>query len=180
MYRMNRCRGFTLLELLIVLMVAAVLAAAAVPGLDAFILNARRTADVNGFVTAVQLARGEAFKRGRPVVLCKTADGTSCGGTDVNFDDGWMVFVNRDGDSPPRRDADEPQLYAYRPGTSATITANRRLFEFRPFGRRSTNGTVTFCDRRGAEQARAVVVSFTGRPRVTRNGPGMRPVTCEF
>ena len=91
---MNRCRGVTLLELLVVLMVAAILAAAAIPGLGAFILNARRTADVNGFVTAVQLARGEAFKRGRAVVLCKTADGVSCGGSGVDFGQGWMVFVN--------------------------------------------------------------------------------------
>ena len=177
---MNRCRGITLLELVMVLTVAAVLAAAAIPGLGAFILNARRTADVNGFVTAVQLARGEAFKRGRAVVLCKTADGVSCGGSDVDFGQGWMVFVNDDGDSPPRRDADEPQLHAYQPRMAGSITANRRLFEFRPFGRRSTNGTVTFCDRRGAEQARAVVVSFTGRPRVTRSGSGMAALTCEI
>ena len=176
---MNRSRGVTLLELLMVLMVAAVLAAAAIPGLGAFILNARRTADVNGFVTAVQLARGEAFKRSRTVVLCKTADGTSCGGSEVDFDQGWMVFMNDGSESPPRRDADEPQLFAYQPETAGKITANRRLFEFRPFGRRSTNGTVTFCDRRGADQARAVVVSFTGRPRVTRNGPGLPPLTCE-
>ena len=176
---MNRCRGVTLLELLMVLVVAGALAAAAVPGLGALILNARRTADVNGFVTAVQLARSEAFKRGRTVVLCKTADGTRCGGSDVDFDQGWMVFVNDGSENPPRRDADEPHLYAYRPEMAGSITANRRLFEFRPFGRRSTNGTVTFCDRRGAGQARAVIVSFTGRPRVTRNGPGLRPLTCE-
>ena len=177
---MNRCHGVTLLELLVVLMVAAMLAAAAIPGLGAFILNARRTADVNGFVTAVQLARGEAFKRGRAVVLCKTADGVSCGGPDVDFGQGWMVFVNDDSDSPPRLDADEPQLHMYRPRMVGSITANRRLFEFRPFGRRSTNGTVTFCDRRGAGQARAVVVSFTGRPRVTRSGSGMAALTCEI
>ncbi len=172
-------RGFTLLELMIVLLVAAVLAATAIPGLGGFILNAHRTADVNGFITAVQVARSEAFKRGRPTVLCKTEDGTRCGGSDMDFDQGWMVFVNADADNPPRRDADEPQLFAYQPRMTGSITANRRLFEFRPFGRRSTNGTVTFCDRRGAGQARAVVVSFTGRPRVARNGPGMPTVNCD-
>ena len=171
--------GVTLLELLMVLMVAAALASAAVPGLSAFVLNAQRTADVNGFVAAVQLARSEAIKRGRPVVLCKTVDGSACGDSDIDFDRGWMVFVNDDSDRPPRRGGDEPQLYAYRPATTGTIRANRQLFEFRPFGRRSTNGTVTFCDRRGPNHARAVIVSFTGRPRVSPAGPGMTPLICE-
>ena len=176
---MHSGRGVTLLELLMVLTVAAVLASAAVPGLSAFALNAQRTADVNGFVVAVQLARSEAIKRGRPVVLCKTVDGSMCGDSDIDFDRGWMVFVNDDSDRPPRRGGDEPQLHVYRPAMAGTIKANRQSFEFRPFGRRSTNGTVTFCDRRGSNHARAVIVSYTGRPRVSPTGPGMTPLICE-
>ena len=177
---MHRNCGVTLLELLMVLMITAALATAAIPGLMNFSMNARRTADVNGFVTAVQLARSEALNRGRPVVLCKTFDGANCGGSDIDFDRGWMVFVNENVENPPRRGSDEPLLFAYRPEMAGSIKANRRLFEFRPFGRRSTNGTVTFCDRRGAGQARAVIVSFTGRPRVSRNGTGLRPLNCEI
>ena len=176
---MHSGHGVTLLELLMVLTVAAVLASAAVPGVSAFALNAQRTADVNGFIAAVQLARGEAIKRGRPVVLCKTVDGSMCGDSDIEFDRGWMVFVNDDSDRPPRRGDDEPQLHVYRPAMAGTIKANRQLFEFRPFGRRSTNGTVTFCDRRGPDHARAVIVSYTGRPRVSPTGPGMTPLICE-
>ncbi len=176
---MQRCRGISLWELLLVMAVASVLSAAGIPGIGVYVLNARRTADVNAFVTAVQLARSEAFKRGRPVVLCKTADGSSCGGSNVEFGQGWLVFVNDDEVRPPRRAATEPLLYAYRPEMAGDIEANRSLFEFRAFGARSTNGTVTFCDRRGAVQARAVIVSYTGRPRVSGTGPGRTPLTCE-
>lgn len=176
---MQRCRGITLWELLLVLAVASVLSAFGIPGISIYVLNARRTADVNAFVTAVQLARSEAFKRGRPVVLCKTADGSSCGGANVEFGQGWLVFVNDDKVRPPRRAATEPLLFVYRPEWAGNIKANRSLFEFRAFGLRSTNGTVTFCDRRGAAQARAVIVSYTGRPRVSGTGSGRAPLTCE-
>jgi hypothetical protein len=68
-------------------------------------------------------------------------------------------------------------LYAHAPELTGTIVSNRPFYELRPAGR-STNGTVVFCDRRGAAAARAVIVSFTGRPRVdTRDADG-RPLRC--
>jgi type IV fimbrial biogenesis protein FimT len=89
-----------------------------------------------------------------------------------------MVFVNTDDDRPPNRALDEALLYFHAPQTTGSISANRRLFEFRPFGWRSTNGTVTFCDDRGNAHARAVIVSYTGRPRVAAEGPGGRALKC--
>ena len=170
--------GFTLWELLCVLAIAGIITAWGVPGFRSFLLDARRTANVNGFVVAVQLSRSEAAKRGMPVVLCKTLDRRVCAGSERRFDSGWMVFVNTDEARPPNRGPDEELLYFHAPKTAASITANRRLFEFRPFGWRSTNGTVTFCDARGNTQARAVIVSYTGRPRVAAEGPGGRTLLC--
>lgn len=150
----------------------------AAPPLEEFLLNARRTSDINAFVLAVQLARSEAAKRGRPVVLCKSVDRRRCGGGEIRFDAGWMVFVNDDDSRPLHRSAAEPLLYAHVPETGRSITANREAFEFRPYLRRSVNGTVTFCDRRGAAAARAVVVSYTGRPRVDTVAPNGDPLAC--
>jgi len=175
---MERCRGITLWELIWVLALGVTLTAAAAPGFRSFVLDARRTADINAFVTAIQLSRSEAAKRGRPVVLCKTADGSTCGGSEIGFDAGWMVFVNADDIRPPQRAPGEHLLYYHEPETRGTIRANRRLFEFRAFGWRSTNGTITFCDIRGASQARAVIVSYTGRPRISPRGPRNRPLDC--
>jgi type IV fimbrial biogenesis protein FimT len=170
-------RGFTLWELLVTLAIAGVAIALAAPPFTEFLLDGRRTADVNALVIAVQLARSEAAKRGRPVVVCKTADRQRCGGPEIDFTAGWMVFANSDEQSPPHRSAGEPLLYAHTPATDGTIASNRPFYEFR-VGRRSTNGTVVFCDRRGVRGARAVVISYTGRPRVAeRDGDG-RPLVC--
>ncbi len=149
-----------------------------VPSFRGFVLDSRRTADVNAFVLAVQVARSEAAKRSHPVILCKTLDWRRCGGAELRFDAGWMVFANVDGQLPPERSPAEPMIYAHVPELDGTIVANRPFFEFRPLLRRSTNGTVVFCDRRGTPAARAVIVSYTGRPRIDQVDPDGKPLVC--
>jgi len=170
--------GFTLWELLCTLSIAGILVGLAVPSFRTFVLDARRTADVNELVLAVQVARTEAIKRGETVVLCQTFDGQRCGNDELGFGSGWFVFADRDHTRPPRRSDDEPLIYTYRPALIGTIVANREYFEFRPIQKRSTNGTVVFCDERGATAARAVIVSPTGRPRVDTVDPAGRALVC--
>jgi type IV fimbrial biogenesis protein FimT len=154
--------------------VAAAILGSGVPALRALLLDAALTADVNAWVLAVQVARSEASKRGRPVIVCGTPDGVQCGGA---LDSGWMVFVNVDDDHPPRRSSADPLLYSHGVEIEGSIVSNRPFYEFR-VGRRSTNGTVVFCDARGASAARAVIVSYTGRPRVDRRDGSRRPLSC--
>jgi type IV fimbrial biogenesis protein FimT len=173
---MHRALGFTLWELLCTLGIAAIVLGGGVPAFQFFLLDARLTADVNGWVLALQLARSEAAKRGRPVMVCMTIDTRLCDGA-AAASGGWMVYVNLDDDYPPGRSADEPLLYVHTRELTGTIVSNRPYYEFRP-GRRSTNGTVVLCDRRGPAAARAVIVSYTGRPRVSSRDADGRPLTC--
>jgi type IV fimbrial biogenesis protein FimT len=170
-------RGYTLLELLVTLAVGGVLVGLATPPLRSLVLDSRRVTDVNALVHSVQLARNEAAKRRQPVVLCKTENWINCGDDTVRWDAGWMVFANTDDLSPLSRSAAEPLLWAHQPTIQGSITGNRASFQFRPFLWRSTNGTITFCDQRGVAAARAVIISYTGRPRVSDQGPG-RPLLC--
>lgn len=93
------------------------------------------------------------------------------------FGPGFLVFVNRDQDSPPRVDPGEAVLQVEGPLAKGTVTANRQAFVFRPWGR-SVNGTLTFCDARAKAGAKAVVVSYTGRPRAAAAAQATGALPC--
>ena len=170
--------GFSLWELLWVVAIAGGIIVWGAPGFGDFLLDARRTTDINAFVLAVQLARSEAAKRGRTVILCQSNDQRRCGANNAGFDSGWMVFADLDENAAPQRSEVDEILFFHEPQSTGPIRANRRFFAFRPFGWRSTNGTITFCDRRGSAHARAVIVSYTGRPRASDTGPGGLALRC--
>ncbi len=48
------------------------------------------------------------------------------------------------------------------------VTVNWHSFSFRTTTLRATNGTFIFCDKARRAAARALIVSYTGRPRVSR------------
>lgn len=110
----TRQQGFTLIELMITVIVAAVVLAFGVPSFESFIRNGRVTSQTNQLIADIQFARSEAIKRGLPVVLCPSADPTatppSCivSPTTASYDTGWVVFVDLDRDGAI--DSGEPVL----------------------------------------------------------------------
>ena len=90
-------RGFTLLELMMTIAVVGILAMLAMPAFDSM-LRAKRTSTVaNELLAALNLARSESMRRGQPVSVCRSNDGSSCATTGTGWDQGWIVFVNEDG-----------------------------------------------------------------------------------
>ena len=169
--------GFTALELLITIAITALLLTLAAPAFTTIVLDSRQTAAVNRFVHGMHVARHEALKSEVDVVVCRSTTGRQCvhSGT---WDAGLIVFINRDRDDPPRVDAGEPILQVESGFMVNPILANRRAFIFRPWGLRSVNGTLTFCDRRGTARAKAVIVSYTGRPRATSAAAAKGALSC--
>jgi type IV fimbrial biogenesis protein FimT len=173
---MRRSTGHTLVELLATLAIGAGLLALAVPAFTGQVLGSRLTGTANRLLHGIHVARHEALKTGADVVLCRSPTGQQCS-DEGQWASGFMVFVNRDRDDPPRVDAGEQILQVESQLPVAAVVANRRYFAFRPWTR-SVNGTLLVCDRRGHGHARAVVVSYTGRPRVTSPATANTSLKC--
>jgi type IV fimbrial biogenesis protein FimT len=175
---MDRHRGITLPELVFSLAIVAGLLGWGVPSFREFRLNAARTREVNQFIQAVYFARSEAIKRNGVVSLCPSQDSEHCAPTGTPWQTGWIVFVNLDRDSPAVRDDGEELLRVYAPWHDGTVNANRKTLTFRPFGQMGVTATFAFCDQRGSRAARAVIISQTGRPRVSDRSASGKPLSC--
>jgi len=175
---MQGCRGFTLIEMVSTMAVVAILGTLAVPSLRTFLQNAERATAVNGFFHSLFLARSEAIKRGHVVSLCRSADGQRCATRSAQWTVGWIVFANRDRDDPAERDEDEDLLAVHEGWDNGLINSNRLTYSFRPHTQGVVNGTILFCDPRGPSESRAIIISHTGRPRVSRTDSAGKPLNC--
>lgn len=169
---MKRSRGFTLVELMITLALAAIILSLAVPGFQDIIRNNRAATQANELVAALGLARSEAVRRGARVSLCPSTDQASCtGGTD--WADGWIVFLDTAANdaSPPVVGGDPIRVWAPLGGNAAlTGPVNVR---FRPLGDviNAVPPGAPFEHRLpacGAGEGRDITVNQAGRALVTR------------
>jgi type IV fimbrial biogenesis protein FimT len=166
MPRAPRPRGFGLVELLATLAIAAIVLALASPAFGRVRANAITLAAANALVGALHLARSQALLRGRPAVLCLSADGHRClESPGVGRTRGWIVFVNERPERRPQRDALEPLVARYDLPADLAVHASRVAVTYWPVSRAGTTATVTLCAPRGLAAARAVIVSQSGRPR---------------
>jgi type IV fimbrial biogenesis protein FimT len=118
---MKRNGGFTLVELMVTLAIAAIILTIAVPSFWSIVQNNRASTQANELITALSLARSEAVKRGAPVSLCPSADQDACVSASTNWAVGWIVFVDTNNDG--NRQTAEPLLRVWGPlGGGATLT----------------------------------------------------------
>ena len=87
--------GFTLIELIVTLAVAAILLALAAPSLVRVIQGARMAGELSSFASDLHYARSEAVRQGVNVSMCPSTTGTTCTGG-VNWQAGWVVFSDPD------------------------------------------------------------------------------------
>lgn len=175
---MERRGGFTLVELMFGCVIAVGLLGWGIPTFRDIARDSARTGEVNQFLQAVYLARSEAIKRNGVASLCPSLDGNVCGPVGSPWHGGWIVFANHDRDNPAVRDPGEDLLHVYPAWPDGEVFANRSTLSFRPYGQAVITATFTFCDARGSRAARAVIISQTGRPRVSDRDSSGGALSC--
>jgi len=160
---MNRKRGFTLIELMVTLAVAAILLTVGVPAFQEMLRNNRAATHANEFLTALNFTRSEAIKRGRNISLCPSSNQTACGG--ANWAVGWIAFVDADNDGVV--DAGEELLRAWGALSGNPSFTGPTILVYRPAGELAA-GTAQLDYALGTHD-HCVQINSVGRPRIEKD-----------
>lgn len=98
-------RGFTLVEMLVVIAISAILIAAAVPSFQSLIASSRASSASGNLRSSLEFARSEAIRRNQNVTVCRTgnanaaelvlacSDAAAAGFDGNDWSSGWIVFA---------------------------------------------------------------------------------------
>ena len=181
----SKGRGFTLIELMLVVAILAILLAIGVPNLMNLMIKSRLSGQVQEFYGTISFARSEAIKRAKPVSICKISssfniDSPSCGGS---WSTGWMVFVG-DKDTSTITKSDVLRVF---PPLSTNYTLNVNITNFATYitynrlgmvENTGVGGTFVFCANSDETRARAITVTKT-RPRIVPSTETISITSCE-
>jgi type IV fimbrial biogenesis protein FimT len=97
--------GFTLLECMTTLAIAAVLCSLALPGFGELLRRQRSATSVHLVSAQLAQARNTAIMRGQPVTLCPSSGDGRCR-ADADWSDGWLMYADPLRQSQPAKEAD--------------------------------------------------------------------------
>lgn len=164
--RTRYARGFSMIELMVVLGIVCILLTIGVPSFSSVIKNQKLATAVNDFFMAINLARAEAIRRATRVDLAP-ADG-------VDWAKGWVVFV--DSNNNQIADAGEQVIFSHESVSHKMMIKSDFTDSAKPYlaynaaGHTRTNassqapqfGTISFALD---DQVRRIKLNFLGRPR---------------
>jgi type IV fimbrial biogenesis protein FimT len=161
--RGSTAQGFTLIELMVAIAIFVILLSIGVPSFTETIRSNQLTSQANSLITALNVARSEATKRGAPVTACASTDQASCSGS-VSWNSGWIVFSDDTGTAGVV-DVDDPLLQTW-PSVPAGIQVTGAA-GFVRYGANGVSDAATTFDLLRPScigvRARRITISNTGR-----------------
>jgi type IV fimbrial biogenesis protein FimT len=174
--------GFTMIELMMTLALAAVLLGVGVPAFRDYARNGRLTGGANELLITIVAARNAAMRSNTNTSVCPSAspdsDGATCA---AGATEGWIAFLDENGDC--QRDPTDEKIAQMvihsqvEPASNASCLQFRRNGFRQPIAGQPATARVMFCDTRGNtalpdgtgnSYARGLEVLPTGRAYVSR------------
>lgn len=162
-----RQSGFTLMELLIVLVIGAVLLGLGVPAFQGQIKGGKMSAASTDLLTNLMSARSEAVRRNGFVTVCKSADGAACAASG-GWEQGWITFIDANFDGSVDSGEALFQIHEALPD-GLTVRGSSQVDEritYYPSGKSnlSASQVLMICDDRGyGAYGRAILLSILGK-----------------
>ncbi len=159
-------QGYTLFEMIVVTMIISILTAYAWPEFHNMYLNHLQVAERNRLVASLNFARNLSIVNNTHIVVCPSAAGRECDAGSA-WDRGWIVFQ----DSNRNRIREESEkLFNAENAMNTHITAHssehRNKVRYNHHGYApGSNLSIQFCDPRGSDFAKSVVINNAGRIR---------------
>nr|WP_256445067.1 GspH/FimT family pseudopilin [Rhodoferax sp. U11-2br] len=180
---MNRSAGFSLIELMVVISIAAILATLAVPSFQGMIASSNLTSTTNDLVATFARARSDAIRRGKRVTVCMSADGVQCT-TSGAWSQGWIMFNDNDhsdANADVDADADETISAVAAALSNQLVIATKGSMPYVSYSADgqaklmnggSGAGTIRICSTSSAlsndTRARDIVINFLGRVNIVK------------
>lgn len=170
----ERAKGFTIIELMLVVAIMGILATVALPAFQDMVASNRRAAAVNDLLSTVYLARSEAITRNNFVSVCRSNTAqTACAGSDGVWQAGWIIFEDDNFDGIIG--GDDETIAVGGPVRGSMVMRSTQFgahMVFSPQGRvLASNGArageILLCEEGAEKAARVVIVDRMGRPRVS-------------
>jgi type IV fimbrial biogenesis protein FimT len=160
---MREDAGFTLAELMVVVVVTTILLSVAVPSFQYVTTSNRLSAETNSLLDDIQYARAEAVKEGQSVTVCPSTDGNSCANSSA-WQTGWIVFS--DLNNTGKVDEGDPVLRirnAFVGSDTLQTDGSVRFITFNRGGFATPDTTLTLQDQTGnAQRVRCLEVTPAG------------------
>lgn len=164
----SRHTGFSIVELMVILLIAVILMAIGIPSYQAMIQNHRLITATNALFMAVNLTRSEAIHRGVRVDMVPSGDGTK-------WTNGWVIFVDENNNQRP--DQNETVIYSHGELhrdvriTPSFTDSKVQYIAYNGTGRTRTNANSQTSQSgnwllEAGPKSRKVVINFLGRARV--------------
>ena len=177
----KRAGGFTLVETMFVVTIAAIGLAIGVPSFTGLLKRNRITSSINQVIAGFQLARSEAAKRGSAITVCPTDATPDVDDNAIRCSDGgeWNIgviaFVDLN-DSGTRENGEELLYYRGEMPDNIFVNVSDDLSDGLTYGADGfpsallNASQMVFCDEAGDQTRRAVLsISVTGRPATARS-----------